>query len=132
MLLDDVLCTAEPVDRLYAELRGARSALLLPEALHDELEVRRLDPPTDVAALDAPEAAECRFDLTGADLVEHTLDEGRVDRHCLARELHIALDRSQHGCSRRTTVESVEAEGVRKEARDPSREAVELGQRVLS
>ena len=51
--------------------------LLLPEALHDELEIRRLDPPTDVAALDAPEAAERRLDLTGTDLVEHPLDERR-------------------------------------------------------
>ena len=77
MLLDDVLRTAQPFDRLDAELRGARSVLLLPETLHDELEVRRLDPPTDVAALNAPEPAECRLDLTCADLVEHTVDQAR-------------------------------------------------------
>ncbi len=58
---------------------GADRALLVPEALHDELEVRRLDPRAVLRALDRPEPSERRLDLPGADLVEHALDEVRLD-----------------------------------------------------
>ena len=43
VLLDDVLRATEALERLHATL-GARRPLLVPEPLHDELEVRRLDP----------------------------------------------------------------------------------------
>ena len=54
MLFDDVLRTPETLERRSAQLAGARSALLLPDALHHELEVRRLDPRR---RLDSPSTA---------------------------------------------------------------------------
>ena len=55
MLLDDVLRAPEALERLEPKDVGAGRALLLPQPLHDELEVRRLDPRAVVAALDRPE-----------------------------------------------------------------------------
>ncbi len=60
VLLDDVLGTAERVERLGAQGSRTRRPLLVPEALHDELEVRRLDARAGVGGVDCTKAPERR------------------------------------------------------------------------
>ena len=43
MLFDDLLGSAQAIERLDAKAIGAGGALFLPQTLHDELEIRRLD-----------------------------------------------------------------------------------------
>ena len=83
MRADDPLRAAEALERLEPKLTRACSALLVPEAGQDELEVRRLDRARARAArcacsveqafAGAPEREAADFDL-----VEDLLDEGRL------------------------------------------------------
>src|SRR5262245_22418989 len=102
--------------------------LLVPETLHDELEVRSLDPRTVPPALDGSQAAQRGLDLPGADLVEDALDELGLDGHCLPRELRVPLGRSQHGRLRGVAVETVQPEGVAEQPGDSPCKTVELGE----
>ena len=43
MRVDDPLGTAQRHERVQAHRRGARALLVLPQSLHDELQVRSLD-----------------------------------------------------------------------------------------
>ena len=88
-------------------------------------------PPFSAPSTDA-ETAERRIDASGSDLVEHALDELRLDGDGLAGQLGEALDRPDDRRARRLAIEPVEPERVREEARDTAREAIELGQRVLA
>ena len=75
VLLHDVLRAAQPLERRDPQSVGARGALFFPETLHDELEVRRLDPCRVFRAFDRAASTQRRLDLAGADLVQHAVDE---------------------------------------------------------
>ena len=83
------------------------------------------------SALHRAEATKGGLDLSGAHLVEDALDELRLDAHRIAREFGVAIDRAydRRGCS--LTIEAIEPEGVREQARYTTGEAVELCKRVL-
>ena len=129
VLGDDPLRSAESRERREPEGARAGRPLLLPEALHDELEIRRLDP--SLACGRDPAAAHALVDPTGLDLVEHGLDELGVDSHRLAAELAVALDRTDDRLAPSLPIEMVEPQVVAEEVRDPGLERVELRQRVL-
>ena len=128
----DEACTSETLESGGPQLGGARSALVIPDALHHELEVRRLDPRGRLDAFHCAEPAEGRLDLAGAYLVEDSLDELRLDCDRLAREVRVALDRAQDGGTCRPAVEPVKTKRVRKQAGNAPGEAVELRQGVLA
>jgi hypothetical protein len=132
VLLHDALSATEPRKRFGAQHARTPRVLLLPDSLHDELQVRRLDSSPEVGDLDHAEPPDRRLDLPGTDLVENPLDELRLDRHRAACELREALGRPQdrRPCSR--AVETVESKGVGEEPRDAPGEAVELRERVLA
>ena len=132
VLLHDVLGAAEPIERLDPHSARPAGALLVPQALHHELEVRRLDAGAVCGALDRAEPAERRLDLACTDVVQHALDEIGVDRHVLVGELGEALDRTDDRCASGLTVEPIEPERVPEETGDATGEAVELRQRVLA
>ena len=117
------MCWAPPSRSIGRRPQGRRSrcVLLVPQALHDELEIRRLDPRSVLRALDRPEPAERRLDLAGTDLVEDALHEGGLDDHRLAGQLGVAFGRPQHRCSRRVAVQAIEAQCVPEQARERDR-----------
>ena len=88
------MCWAPPSRSTVAARRTVDPdcTLLVPEALHHELEIRRLDPRAVLRAFDRPEPAERRLDLAGADLVENALDELGLDDHRLAGQLGVAFE----------------------------------------
>ena len=65
MLFDDLLSSAQTIERLDAKHIGAGGALFLPQPLHDELEIRRLDACAVFSALHRAEATESGLDLSG-------------------------------------------------------------------
>ena len=75
MLLDDPLGAAELGERRARRTSRASLALDLPEPLHHELEIRRLDARRALALRDEPAARQPPLDPAGRDLVEHGLDE---------------------------------------------------------
>jgi hypothetical protein len=79
VLLDDVLGSPEPLEGLGAQCVRTRRRSSFPDALHDELEVGRLDALLRIRALDRSEPTESGLDLAGSHLVEHALDELRLD-----------------------------------------------------
>src|SRR5204863_4466348 len=108
---DDRLRAAELVERRQAENGRSPLALDLPEPLQHELQVRRLDPL--LVRLDAAAARATDVDLARGDLVEHCLDQLRLDANVLTRELVVALDRADDRRARAAPVEVVEPEVVR-------------------
>ena len=84
------------------------------------------------AILDGSESPERRVDLAGSDFVEDPFDQLRLDREGLIDELGETLDGPHYRGARGRTIESVESERIGEETRDPAREAIELGQRILS
>ena len=66
------------------------------------------------------------------DLVEHPLDEFRLDGHRLAGQLGEPLDGSHDRRSGGLAIEAVETKRVREQAGNSPREAVELRERVLA
>ena len=127
VLGDDPLGAAESRERREAERRRACRPLLLPEALHDELEVRRLDPPVGPFARDRAAALAAHVDPAALHLVEDGLDERGLDRHRRAAELAVALDRPHDRLAAAAPVEVLEPQ-----VRDPRLERVELRERVLA
>ena len=65
-------------------------------------------------------------------LVEHSFDEQRLDRHGSAAERRQALERADDRALAGTTVEAIEPEVVAEDVRDQRLEAIELGERVLA
>ena len=130
---DDPAAAAEPVEGLDAELVPAGADLDLPQPLHHELEERRLDPrrPVRGRTLRLGGAAG-GGDPADGDLVEHSFDERRLDRHGWAAERRQALERAEDRALAGTTVEAIEAEVVAEDVRDQRLEPIELGERVLA
>ena len=78
MIRHDLTSPAEASSVCGSQRRRARGSLDLPETLHHELEVRRLDPACAAVRLrDRPEPARPELDLTRTDAVQHVLDERR-------------------------------------------------------
>ena len=80
----------------------------LPEALHHELEVRRLDPLLHSLVLDPSAAAEAATNSTGRNLVEHSLGERGLDPDRLATERLPAGKRLLDCCTSRLSGEAIE------------------------
>ena len=132
VLLDDLRGSAEPLERLDAQRTRSGGSLLVPEPLHDELQVRSFDARAVVAAFDRAEAAERRLDLARADLVQDPPDECGLHRDGRTGELGEALERAFDRRSRGPSVEAIEPERIGEQAGDSPREAVELGEGVLA
>ena len=113
---------------------GALLALLVPQPLHHELEVGRLDANDAVPTLDGSSPDLADADLAGDDLVEHRLDEPRLDLDgALLGDTPVVLRNRLHDrCAGGGRIEMLESEIVPEHARDPSPEDVELGQRILA
>src|SRR5205807_3857518 len=131
VLGDDPLGAAEARERREPKRGRAGRPRLLPEALHDELEVRRLDPARVTGARDRAAAVHAVVDPAALHLVEDGLDERGLDAHGLAAELAVALERADDRLAPARPVEMVEPEVVAEEVRDPGLERVELRERVL-
>ena len=122
VVADDLLGAAEPAQGPEPERARAGAPLLVPQPLHDELEVRRLDPDRAVAALDRPAPGLADLDLAGDDLLEHRVDELRLDLDALVlrrRARCSARDRLDDRGARRARVEVLEAQVVAEHVRDP-------------
>jgi hypothetical protein len=108
VLLDDVLRASELLESVRAQRAGAGRPLLVPDPLHDELEIRRLYPRPDFVPLDGTKASECRLDLPGSDLVQHALGQLRLDGDGRAGQLRVTLDRTQDRRSAGLPIEPVQ------------------------
>ena len=132
VLLDDPARATEVLrEGLRAQNIRAASALLLPDPLHHELEIRRLDPTPPRTALDDPTAREPTFDPARRDLVDDRRHERRLghdvraaDRLELGQWFH---DRGAGGID----VKVIEAEHVPEQPGHPSLECVKIGERVI-
>src|SRR5207237_6918571 len=119
VLGDDPLGTAEAGERREPKRGRAGRPLLLPEALHDELEVGRLDPAGVTGARDRAAAVHAVVDPAALHLVEDGLDERGLDARPLAAELAVALEGADDRLAPTRPVEMVEPEVVAEEVRDP-------------
>ncbi len=128
----DLSRAAELLERRGPQRRRPRRTLDLPHALHDELEVRRLDAVGAAVSLGDSEAAGAELDPAGTDAVQHALDERVLGDHLLALELAPALQRADDRRPAGRSVEPVEAQDVREQARDVPLEPVEPRERVLA
>ena len=134
MLLDDVLRTAETLERLGPQHVGARGALLVPEPLHDELEVRRLDPRAPSSApstAPSPPSAGSICPAPTSSSTRSTSSGSTATR--LAGELGVALDRADDRGAGAAARSSRSSRSVfAKRPGNAAREAIELGERVLA
>ena len=129
---DDGFRATQGSERLRAQHVRSCPSLFVPDPLEHELEVRRLDPP--LIALPGRKAATrvAEIDLSGRSLVEHVVDQGRLDLDRLAARLVVALDRRHDCLTRRGAIEVVEPKIVRKQVRNTPLEAIELCQGVVA
>ena len=107
-------------------------ALDVPQPLHHELQVRRLDPARGAVALGDAETARAELDPSRADAVEDTLDEHVLGDDLLAFELAPALQGPDDRRPPGNPVEPVETQDVGEQARDVAFEPVEPRERVLA
>ena len=77
----DLCCASEPGERRGPERRRATRALDVPQPLHHELQVRRLDAGRAAVRVLHAEAAGAELDAPGADAVEHVVDQRVLDPH---------------------------------------------------
>ena len=82
----DLAGAAERIERLDPQRRRPRRALDVPHALHDELEVRRLDAARRPVFLDRSDASGAELDPPRADAVQDALDEHVLGDDVLALE----------------------------------------------
>ena len=135
MLVDDVPGATEALERLDPQGVRAGRALLVPQPLHHELEIRRLDPG---AALDVcctldgsrPPMAGSICPMPTSSSTRST-SSGSTVTSC-AGELGEALDGAHDGGASGLAVQAVEPKRVREQAGDATREAIELRERVLA
>ena len=106
---DDLAGAAERIERLGPQRRRSRAALDVPEALHHELEVRRLDPDGLPVRLDRAETARSELDPAGAHAVQDALDEHVLGVDVLSLELSPALERAEDRQASGGSIEPVEA-----------------------
>ena len=106
VLTDDSLSAAQLGESGGAEYARATCGLLVPEALHHQLEVGRLD------SLSIAERGR---------LLEHGLDELGLDLDVLGCGFQLVppLQWTQNGRSRRVTIEAVEPTSICEHVRNP-------------
>ena len=119
----------EGIEGLETEDVGFCLALHLPKRLHHQLEIGRLDPRRAVIRKRPERTAET--DSAALDLVEHGFDELGLDLHRLVPVLVVPGQRPENRVPGRRPVQALEREVVAKDVRNPAREDVELGERVL-
>src|SRR5262245_26434760 len=133
--LDDRLSPTEPAKGRQPQHPRAALALDLPDSLHHELEVRRLDALRGrwADALGRPPARERRLDPTRLDLGEHRVGERRLDRDgpVFTGQLVVTIQRPEDGRPGCLVIEVIESDRIREEPRDPRLEDVELGESVV-
>src|SRR6266545_3612703 len=136
----DLLGTAEAVERRPPEscrLLPCAGDVLLPQPTHDQLQVGRLDA-LDRGAIsigvvvDGAAASFADQHPTHSNLVQHRVDETRLDSDLPVDEVVVALDRSLDGRARRRPIQVLDTQIVRKQIGDAAFEAVQLGERVLT
>src|SRR6059036_1840030 len=93
MVRDNLVGTAELLERRRPQLLGVRCTFHVPKALHDELQVGGFDGRRPAVSSDLYEAATL-LDAFCPDAVEHRLDQSRLDRYARPLELVPPLDRS--------------------------------------
>ena len=98
----------------------ARVHLRLPQASHDELEIRGFDAILVLVARDDTASRLAEIDAPGSDLVEDAVDEGRLDLHLLRRpdERVVVLDWPDDRATRGAAIEMREPQVVAEEIRD--------------
>ena len=109
VLLDDLLCAAELIQRRRPQRVRAALALDLPEALEHQLEIWRLDSSRTLAFVHEAPAGEALLDPAGGDLVEHRLDQLVLGRDVYASELGVRTQRSLDRRARRNARQVIEA-----------------------
>ena len=127
VLFDDPVCASEPLERLEAQRIGAACRLLVPEALHHQLQVRRLDPSGRLLRAAAP--FDPGADAARGDLVEHALGESGGERRGPALGVR---ERSFHGLASGARVQALEHQEVAERRGRASGEAVEARERVVA
>ena len=132
MIRDDLARSAELVQRGNPQGARSRSALDVPQALHDELEVRGFDAQRSTVPLDGPDTARAELDPADTDSVEDAFDEGILGEDLVALQLVPATQRPDDRRASGRAVEPVESEHVREELRNVRLEAIEARQRVLA
>ena len=129
----DLLGAAERLECRHAEQPGARGPLGLPEPLHDEREVRRLDPPAGRASVHRAATGAAEIHLARSHLVENRFDKFGLDADGgLGSHAVVLLERAFDRLAGGAPVEVLEAKRVRVQARDPRLERIERGKRVLA
>ena len=98
---NDRFRTTQLGERLGAEDVRARLGLLLPDALEDELEVRRFDAPLLFLARTEPATGVAKVDLARSGLVENGHYQLRLDLDAAPGRLAVALDRVHYRCPQR-------------------------------
>ncbi len=126
----DGLGAAEGIERRQAKHLGALPALGIPEPLHHELEVRRLDR-RRIAIRSGAERIAFEAHATGLHLVEDGLDEVGLDLDVRLRELVVPCEGPEDGLAGGSAIETLEGEIVAEHVRNPPGENVELGECVL-
>ena len=132
VIADDRLGAAQRAQRREPERVRPLFALGRPDPFHHELEIRRLDPPLAPAAVDGADARLPEFDAARRHLVEHRLDELRLDRHGFPRELVPPRDGPEDRGPRGVAVEPVESELVCEHVRQRRLEDVQRTERVFA
>ena len=108
MRTDDRFGAAERNEGRCSQAVGSCGSLLLPDPLEDELEIRRLDPTRARLVRGQATSGRAEIDLAGRRLVEHCLDELRLDLDRSARELVEALHGPNDGLAGGPAIEMVE------------------------
>ena len=133
VLVNNALRAAQLLQRLETHDPGSTLALSCPQALHDELQKRRLHSRRAIPALGRTPSRGSQLHLPGRHLVENSLDEGGLGLDPLVDgdELVVPCDRTQYRFTTGRTIEIVEPEIVAENVRDLALEAVELGNGVF-
>ena len=123
---------AELGERRSTQRRGVARPLDVPEPLHNQLEVRRLDPGRAAVRAVRAETAWAELDAADPYPVEHGGDELVLDRHGIALELFPAVEWLHDRGPTGVAVEAIEAEDVPEQVGDGALESIEGRERVLA
>ena len=122
---DDRLRVAEALEGRKTECGRAFGPLLLPQTAQHELEVGGFDATCVLYVVDPTRAACTEIDPADAGLLEHRLDQLRLDLDVFAREPVVALDRAENRRAGRGTIELLETKVVGEEPGNARLELIE-------
>ena len=129
---DDLPRASERVERLRPQRGRACAPLDVPEALHDELEIWRLDPTRRPVLLDDPHPTGSELDAARTDAVQDAIDERVLRDDGLPLELAPA-SRGRTMAARPATRSSLSRRRtLAKRVRDVGLEPIEQRERVLA